>query len=1206
MKKNSAKRKRNLEKRAQEEQRQAKSVKVSVIIPCFNVEDYLRECLGRTINQTLKEIEIICIDDGSTDNSLKILEEYAAKDSRFVIISRENKGVGYSRNEGICIAKGEFISFMDPDDYYSSETVLEKLYTSAKKHNVAVCGGSLIVKNEDRQVEIKYKDKYNYFPDDKVISYKDYQYDYGFQKWIYNRLMLRENEIYFPNYRRFQDPPFMIKAMVSADKLFVISDYVYTYRWAHKAVNWTEEKIYHLLCGLRDDLQMAVEHKLNDLFALTLMRIKKDYKQVITQGASDRISEIQKEIMDICLQQATSCKTKSAPKVSVVLPIYNAEAYLRECLDSVTSQTLKDIEIICVNDGSTDNSLDIIKEYAEKDVRIRYIDKPNAGYGQTMNYGMKIATGEYIGIVEPDDFIKPEMYETLYNKAKELDLDIVKSDFYKFETVDKEYVYTHTKLIGDASYYNRLMCADDAPKLLTVMTINPAGIYKREFLQTNNIRHNETPGAAYQDNGFWVQTMYLVRRILFLDTPFYCYRQDNPEQSMRKRNNLWTIPDEYDFIDKIFDNNNFLSRHRGVYCYRKFLAYTFHLRARISYNHWEAYLERMSQNFLCEKKNGCLETKYFSQNDISDLNVILAGDFKTYIKKYTSIKMSIIIPVYNAGKYLEQCLDSTINQTLKDIEIICVDDGSTDNSLDILKEYAKKDKRVIVLTQKNAKQGAARNKALKIAKGQYIQFLDADDYLRNDICENIYKKMATNQLDMLSFSGINFDSETGILSHHPYYEFKYLPKDWGSKIFSLADCRKFVTQMAVTTWCTAYSHNFIKKNKIIFPEKLYFEDNVFFIKAILNMSRMSIDKTVYYYRRIHSASTMQNIGVHFADYIEIVRMILKYIKDEKPNFYSQYFTAYLNTAKWFFLGFDRNDRQKYKKELKKLFAEYNFKAPELEGQNRFPSWLLFPHYRAKLVELYAKQLLAARIDIKNIGNQSNRFEITSNDKSVIIKAPPYLTNERGIGQTVWFSNLSQKLEIKVIQSGTLFMSFKGQDKRFNGARFLFWVDYSSIKIDGREILAAPVSVWHDKDFRYEMPVKNGQIVKVEVAQQYHQYTKAELQDLILKLNSNSEYVKKHLQKIVDKVYRQTHIKPSLFSRMKKWLYNHSSQKKHDDLVALLTQVKLDNARDLQDLKKQCAVIDKKNNELKTEIAALKNLVAELGKISEVTSKNIKQ
>ena len=120
------------------------------------------------------------------------------------------------------------------------------------------------------------------------------------------------------------------------------------------------------------------------------------------------------------------------PKVSIIVPTYNVEPYLRECLDSICRQTLKDIEIICVNDGSTDGSLAIINEYATRDSRIVVLDGPNGGYGKGMNRGLDRATGEYIGIVEPDDFIALTMYEDLYAIASEHDLDFVKADFYRF------------------------------------------------------------------------------------------------------------------------------------------------------------------------------------------------------------------------------------------------------------------------------------------------------------------------------------------------------------------------------------------------------------------------------------------------------------------------------------------------------------------------------------------------------------------------------------------------------------------------------------------------------------------------------------------------------------------------------------------------------------------------------------------------------
>lgn len=101
------------------------------------------------------------------------------------------------------------------------------------------------------------------------------------------------------------------------------------------------------------------------------------------------------------------------PEISVIVPVYNSEKFLKECLDSILSQTYGDLEVICVNDGSTDNSLDILNQYKNSDSRVKVIDKENSGYGASLNMGIDAAQGNYIGIVESDDFIKENMYEEL-------------------------------------------------------------------------------------------------------------------------------------------------------------------------------------------------------------------------------------------------------------------------------------------------------------------------------------------------------------------------------------------------------------------------------------------------------------------------------------------------------------------------------------------------------------------------------------------------------------------------------------------------------------------------------------------------------------------------------------------------------------------------------------------------------------------------
>lgn len=236
-------------------------------------------------------------------------------------------------------------------------------------------------------------------------------------------------------------------------------------------------------------------------------------------------------------------------KISVIVPIYNVESYLSQCLESILSQTLTEIEIICVDDGSTDQSGLILDEYAKKDNRIKVIHKSNEGYGGALNTGIAMATGEYIGIVESDDCIEKEMYQTLYDDAIKDDLDLVKSDaYYWFERLAyrRKIHYAHLE-----KYYNRVLFDIDRNVFFDFFMNIWTGIYKREFLEEYNIRFHETAGASYQDNGFWMQTMIYCRKAKWLDQAFYLYRQDNPEASVKSKDKVFAMTKEYEWLEQL-------------------------------------------------------------------------------------------------------------------------------------------------------------------------------------------------------------------------------------------------------------------------------------------------------------------------------------------------------------------------------------------------------------------------------------------------------------------------------------------------------------------------------------------------------------------------------------------------------------------------------------------------------------------------------
>ena len=216
---------------------------------------------------------------------------------------------------------------------------------------------------------------------------------------------------------------------------------------------------------------------------------------------------------------------------------------------------------------------------------------------------------------------------------------------------------------------------------------------------------------------------------------------------------------------------------------------------------------------------------------------------------------------------------------------------------------------------------------------------------------------------------------------------------------------------------------------------------------------------------------------------------------------------------------------------------YNIDTGEyykLPKKSKIKPWLLLPYNLLKQKYLQEKyqnmqcqaichQLKSLRIDIKNFGKADNDIDITTTAKT---SAPAWFANEQGRGRVVESVHKKESLTLKCRGTGKLRLDFKAADKRCNGTRFPLWVDYKSIKINGKEQLSSPVQTWHDKPYRFEMPVKDGQVVTVEIVQQYHQYAKDELQDVILKLNPNSDYIRQNIKRLTDKIYNKITVKPS--------------------------------------------------------------------------------
>ncbi len=207
-------------------------VKISVVMPVYNAEDYLEMSLKSVSNQEIKDIELICVNDGSTDNSTNIINKFA-KDNDFIkVINQENSGTACARNNGIKNAAGEYIAFLDADDIFLDNTALEKMYELAKKTDAEIVGANLKRIKPDGSLEENYdyiNAPFTYFDEQKVITPKEYGIPWAFYKNIYKKGFIEKHSIEFPQLSRGQDPIFLSEVLSKVERIPVIDVDLYGY-----------------------------------------------------------------------------------------------------------------------------------------------------------------------------------------------------------------------------------------------------------------------------------------------------------------------------------------------------------------------------------------------------------------------------------------------------------------------------------------------------------------------------------------------------------------------------------------------------------------------------------------------------------------------------------------------------------------------------------------------------------------------------------------------------------------------------------------------------------------------------------------------------------------------------------------------------------------------------------------------------------------
>lgn len=299
--------------------------------------------------------------------------------------------------------------------------------------------------------------------------------------------------------------------------------------------------------------------------------------------------------------------------VTVIVPIHNSEKYLRDCLSSALAQTLKEIEILCIDSSSTDLCFDIISELQRSDDRIVYLKDPNTGYGHKINVGIEAANGDYIAILETDDQMAPDMVEKLYNVAETYRVDVADGDFYRFFSYEGKQLYQIGRKYPNPDIYNQRIDNENTSSRAVAMDGIWTALYRRSFLIENDIRLNESAGASYQDMSFLFLTGLLAASTYHLDIPLYWYRVDNIGSSVKDDRKIFEIIGECEFLKRELERRNLHNQNTWVLYYiRKYDAFYWNY-CRLSDKSRKLFFTRYVDELKTDFESGAINREMFDE-----------------------------------------------------------------------------------------------------------------------------------------------------------------------------------------------------------------------------------------------------------------------------------------------------------------------------------------------------------------------------------------------------------------------------------------------------------------------------------------------------------------------------------------------------------------------------------------------------------------
>ena len=517
------------------------AIPISIIVPVYNVEPYLRQCLDSILGQTFTNFEVVLVNDGSTDNSGFICQEYARLDSRFKYFEKENGGVSDARNSGLDLAQGDYVTFLDADDFLF-EDHLEKLYraTTLSDADIMIGGYSRF----DGSDFYFYKDHFKRdslisFTSTQAIQFLDSMLDIQFFNFstacgkLFKRTLFKE--LRFPLGRYAENQFIMWKLYLNAESIYAFNGNSYVYRSNNEGLS-SVLSVKHLdyIEALEERIKSTKDLEgidINLSFNMYRYVLKRILEQLEEHGYIDEAKEV-REKLELAEQGQYPFLTDEVKEIevenggeliSIIVPIYNVEKYLRMCLDSIEHQTYSNIEVLLINDGSPDSSGEICQEYVARDSRFRYFEKENGGLSDARNYGIERSNGMYLTFVDSDDWLSLTYVEDLYQAAIRNDADTVVSHYTLYNENDKNY-YVH---IWD-DYYEKTYTLEEIIEALPSLELNGlifvtswGNLFKKKLF--NNIRFPK--GKEIEDSRTNYKLFFTSERVTYIHKEIYYHRE---------------------------------------------------------------------------------------------------------------------------------------------------------------------------------------------------------------------------------------------------------------------------------------------------------------------------------------------------------------------------------------------------------------------------------------------------------------------------------------------------------------------------------------------------------------------------------------------------------------------------------------------------------------------------------------------------------